>query len=240
MDSFSLAEFQEATTMLVRRCTSAVILSKHAITQRITSRGIQSSTKSLHQLLSSAQLRHSSAGFPVHSIIPSRCISTSRTLSAKDFYKILGVDKGASQKDIKKAYYELAKKHHPDTNKDPNSAKKFQEVSEAYQVLSDDSKRKQYDNFGSSDFASGPHAGGFSGFQGFSSSSFSSEDLFRKVFEEMRNFGGGGGGGFSEDFGFNTPLQVELSLSFNDAAKGVKKDVLIDVVDTCPKCNGSK
>lgn len=160
------------------------------------------------------------------------------------------MSKGASAKDIKKAYYELAKKYHPDTNKnDPNSQKKFQEVSEAYQVLSDDTKRKQYDDFGSTDFGAGGPGGGnpFSGFQGFSSSSFSSEDLFRKVFEEMRNFGGGGGGmggsgggGFAEDFGFSTPLQVELSLSFNEAAKGVKKDVQIDVIDTCPKCNGTK
>jgi len=174
--------------------------------------------------------------------LSTRQISTSQSLSAKDYYKILGVEKKASAKDIKKAYYELAKKYHPDTNKnDPNSAKKFQEVSEAYQVLSDDSKRKQYDDFGSADFGSGssPGAGGFSGFQGFSSS-FNSEDLFRKVFEEMRNYGAGGGGGFAEDFGFSTTLQVELSLNFNEAAKGCKKDVAIDVVDTCPKCNGSK
>lgn len=185
--------------------------------------------------------------------ISARSLHTSRPLSApKDLYKTLGLSRGASAKEIKKAYYELAKKYHPDTNKnDPNSAKKFQEVSEAYQVLSDDSKRKQYDEFGSTDFgagAGGAPGGGnpFSGFQGFSSSSFNSEDLFRKVFEEMRNFGGGGGGGggggssFAEDFGFSTPLQVELSLSFNEAAKGIKKDVLIDVIDTCPKCNGSK
>ena len=185
--------------------------------------------------------------------ISARSLHTSRPLSApKDLYKTLGLSRGASAKEIKKAYYELAKKYHPDTNKnDPNSAKKFQEVSEAYQVLSDDSKRKQYDEFGSTDFGAGGAPGGggnpFSGFQGFSSSSsFNSEDLFRKVFEEMRNFGGGGGGGggggssFAEDFGFSTPLQVELSLSFNEAAKGIKKDVLIDVIDTCPKCNGSK
>ncbi len=184
--------------------------------------------------------------------ISARSLHTSRPLSApKDLYKTLGLSRGASAKEIKKAYYELAKKYHPDTNKnDPNSAKKFQEVSEAYQVLSDDSKRKQYDEFGSTDFGAGaggaPGGNPFSGFQGFSSSSFNSEDLFRKVFEEMRNFGGGGGGGggggssFAEDFGFSTPLQVELSLSFNEAAKGIKKDVLIDVIDTCPKCNGSK
>lgn len=96
----------------------------------------------------------------------------SRPLFAgKDYYKILGVDKSSSAKDIKKAYYELAKKYHPDTNKgDPSAQKKFQEVSEAYEVLSDESKRRQYDQFGTTTDSAGgpggPGAGGFSGFQG--------------------------------------------------------------------------
>merc|ERR1712155_89958 len=67
----------------------------------------------------------------------------------KDYYSILGIPKNSNQKDIKKAYYQLAKKYHPDTNKDdPTAMKKFQEVSEAYEVLSDDEKRANYDNFG--------------------------------------------------------------------------------------------
>lgn len=66
-----------------------------------------------------------------------------------DYYKTLGVSKNSSTKDIKKAYYQLAKKYHPDTNKDdPNASKKFQEVSEAYEILSDDTKRKEYDTYG--------------------------------------------------------------------------------------------
>jgi len=78
----------------------------------------------------------------------------------KDYYSILGVSKNANQKDIKKAYYQLAKKYHPDSNKDdPHAMKKFQEVSEAYEVLSDDSKRSQYDSFGSG-ASSGGQAGG--------------------------------------------------------------------------------
>lgn len=70
-------------------------------------------------------------------------ISTTATLASKDYYKILGVSKNSSAKEIKKSYYQLAKKYHPDTNKDdPNASKKFQEVSEAYEILSDDTKRK--------------------------------------------------------------------------------------------------
>lgn len=78
-----------------------------------------------------------------------RYISTSATLTQKDYYKILGVSKNSSAKDIKKSYYELAKQYHPDTNKnDPNASKKFQEVSEAYEILSDETKRQEYDTYG--------------------------------------------------------------------------------------------
>lgn len=223
--------------MFVRKYTNVVIRSTSAIKQASTFFTV---VPQISILGTSSQLRYPPFKNIIDSRIISRQISTSNVLLAKDYYKVLGLDKKASAKDIKKAYYELAKKYHPDTNKnDPNAAKKFQEVSEAYQVLSDDSKRKQYDDFGSADFGGAAgHGGGFSGFQGFSSG-FNSEELFRKVFEEMRNFGGGGGG-FAEDFGFSQPLQVDLGLNFTEAAKGVKKDVQIDVVDTCPKCNGSK
>ena len=108
----------------------------------------------------------------------------------KDYYDVLGVTRNTSAKDIKKAYYELAKKYHPDTNKnDPNAAKKFQEVSEAYEVLSDDTKRKQYDQFGATadQFANmGQGAGGAN--KGFRhqdwnfQSTVDAEELFRKIF----------------------------------------------------------
>ena len=78
-----------------------------------------------------------------------RGIRTTNTLLKRNYYEILGVTKNASAKDIKKAYYQLAKKYHPDTNKgDPDASKKFQEVSEAYEVLSDDTKRKEFDTWG--------------------------------------------------------------------------------------------
>ena len=93
----------------------------------------------------------------------SRLFHISRNL-LKDYYAILGVARNANQKDIKKAYYQLAKKYHPDTNKDdPTAAKKFQEVSEAYEVLSDDGKRAEFDNFGSA----GGQSGGQNPFGGF-------------------------------------------------------------------------
>ena len=173
---------------------------------------------------------------------------TSR-LNAKDFYKVLSVPKTASQKEIKKAYYQLAKKYHPDTNKDPESAKKFQEVSEAYECLSDDGKRKQYDTFGTdanSNFdpdANNPFAGGRTGFQGFHST-VDPEELFRKVFGDL------GFDMFKErasdftyqesDFGHSASQEIQVKLSFLDAANGCTKNVEINVIDTCQKCKGNR
>lgn len=164
----------------------------------------------------------------------------------KDFYDVLSVPRNASQKDIKKAYYQLAKKYHPDTNKgDPNAAKKFQEVSEAYEVLSDDGRRKQYDQWGT---ASDPAGSGAAGSSGFSSSwnfgsSVDPEELFRKIFGDA-GFRTGGFGNFEDysesNFGFGGAQEVVLNLSFKAAARGVNKDVDVNVVDTCPKCRGSK
>ncbi|KAG8192342.1 hypothetical protein JTE90_002162 [Oedothorax gibbosus] len=154
--------------------------------------------------------------------------------SPKDYYKILGVPKNASQKEIKSAYYELAKKNHPDTKKgDPQAQAKFQEVSEAYQVLSDENKRSQYDQFGSANDFSRSR-----GFEGFSSS-FDPEELFRNIFQGFRSQG------FHEsdyaDSQFNFGQQnISMNLSFEQAARGVNKDINISVMDTCATCNGSR
>lgn len=119
--------------------------------------------------------------------VSQRSISTSSSLAQKDYYKILGVTKNSSSKEIKKAYYQLAKKYHPDTNKDdPNAGKKFQEVSEAYEILSDDTKRKEYDTFGTTTEQMNRQGGGGAGptGQGFNqhwqyTSTINPEELFK-------------------------------------------------------------
>uniref|UniRef100_W8CDC0 DnaJ homolog l(2)tid, mitochondrial n=2 Tax=Ceratitis capitata TaxID=7213 RepID=W8CDC0_CERCA len=177
-----------------------------------------------------------------------RCeIHTSNVLTAKDYYQILGVAKNANSKDIKKAYYQLAKKYHPDTNKsDPDAGKKFQEVSEAYEVLSDDTKRREYDTYGQTSENMG-RAGGFGGQgpQGFSQnwqfrSTIDPEELFRKIFGEA-NFRSNSFDDFADSkFGFGAAQEIVMDLTFAQAARGVNKDVNVNVVDTCAKCNGSK
>lgn len=177
-----------------------------------------------------------------------RQFHASPTLLKRDYYDVLGVPRNASQKDIKKAYYQQAKKYHPDTNKgDPEAAKKFQEVSEAYEVLSDDGKRQQYDNWGSASGFPGGSSGGAAGGpqgswgpEGFHST-IDPEELFRKIFGDL-----GGRTGFSDfdfsesQFGFGGAQEVILNLTFQQAARGVNKDVTVNVVDTCRRCQGSR
>lgn len=117
--------------------------------------------------------------------VSQRCISTSSSLASKDYYKILGVPKNSSAKEIKKAYYQLAKKYHPDSNKnDSECSKKFQEVSEAYEILSDDTKRKEFDAFGTTteqmnrNGAAGPTGHGFNQHWQYSST-INPEELFK-------------------------------------------------------------
>lgn len=166
---------------------------------------------------------------------------------AKDFYATLGVSKSASAEDIKKAYRTLAKKHHPDQNKDnKESEAKFKELNEAYDVLKDEQKRAAYDRFGSAAFdgsmgGSGrPGAGGFggfnaSGFEGFAGGNFS--DIFEDIFGAM---GGAARGGRSNNGAMRgTDLQYTMEISLDDAFKGKEETIKVPVHTTCDKCHGS-
>ncbi|XP_049826169.1 protein tumorous imaginal discs, mitochondrial-like isoform X2 [Aethina tumida] len=168
----------------------------------------------------------------------------------KDYYDILGVSRNSSTSDIKKAYYKLAKKYHPDVNKEPEAQKKFQEVSEAYEILGDDSKRKQYDTWGSTaeqmgGMGAGPGPGPH-GPQGFSQSweyqsTIDPEELFRKIFGEAGFGNKSPFEDFSEsNYGFGEAQEVVLRVTFSQAARGTNKDININVVDNCPKCRGSR
>ena len=108
-------------------------------------------------------------------------------MDKKDYYEVLGVSKSATQDEIKSAFRKQAKKYHPDVSKEPDAAEKFKEAQEAYAVLSDESKRKQYDQFGHAAFSGN---GGMGGAGGYDFSGFDFSDIFGEMF-------GGGFGGFS-------------------------------------------
>ncbi|MCF7918054.1 molecular chaperone DnaJ [Candidatus Gracilibacteria bacterium] len=149
-----------------------------------------------------------------------------------NYYKALGVSKNASQAEIKKAYRELAKKHHPDKGGDE---KEFKKIQEAYDTLSDDQKRSQYDRFGASgerSSSSGFGQGGFSaqGFGDFSSGFGGFEDIFSSFF--------GGGGGRTSQKTRGSDLQVEVELEFNEAIRGIEKHFSSKQHVACDVCAG--
>lgn len=153
-------------------------------------------------------------------------------MPGKDYYSILGVEQGASQDEIKRAYRRLARKHHPDANKDdPGAADKFKEISEAYRVLSDPEKRARYDQFGD---AAGPGGFDFGGQAGFGDFSSAFDDLFDAFF----------GGGFRRGRTrgprpqAGADLRTDLSISFHEAAFGVEKEIEVPREETCPTCGG--
>lgn len=163
---------------------------------------------------------------------------------AKDYYKTLGVDKGANKDQIKKAFHKLAHQYHPDKNKGDDT--KFKEINEAYQTLSDDTKRSQYDQFGADGFGGQGGQGFGGGFGGFDFSGFSSSyggqaanggnfdmgDL-GDIFGEF--FGGGGRGRQNK----GSDLQMSMHLTFKEALFGVEKKVHITRTAECDTCHGS-
>ncbi len=149
-------------------------------------------------------------------------------MSKRDYYEVLGVDRNATKQEIKKAYRRLARKYHPDVNKSPDAEEKFKEVKEAYEVLSNDEKRAQYDRFGHA----GPQTetGGFGGFGAEDFTGFG--DIFDMFF----------GSGRRKDP--NAPrqgadIQYTMTLEFEEAIFGKETEISVPIEETCQTCNGS-
>lgn len=161
--------------------------------------------------------------------------------SSRNYYDVLGVSKTADEKEIKSAFRKLAKQYHPDINKEPGAEEKFKEIGEAYAVLSDPDKRKQYDQFGHEAFTQGAAQGGFGGgFGGFSADDIDLSSIFDDLFGGSM-FGGSFGG--SRGSRRNRPTKgrdslVNVTLTFEEAVFGCKKTINLDLDTECSKCDG--
>lgn len=157
------------------------------------------------------------------------------SVTKRDYYDILGVDKGVSDDELKKAYRKLARQHHPDLHTDANHKKtaeeKFKEINEAYEILSDQEKRKRYDMFGHGGPQQGP--GGFDGFD-FQRGGFG--DVFNDIFEDFFGQARAGGGGSAER---GNDLQYNLEISFDEAVYGKEAKLKIPRWEICAECKGT-
>mgnify|MGYP000126448571 FL=1 len=155
-------------------------------------------------------------------------------MAKRDYYEVLGVSRNATADEIKKAYRQLAKKYHPDVSKEPNAEEKFKEIQEAYEVLSDEQKRAQYDQFGHE----GPSMGGF-GFNGFGD--FGDFGPF-SAFDDILNSFFGGSTSRAKDPTAprrGADLQTSITIEFEEAAFGVEKEIQIPRNETCTTCSGT-
>ncbi len=160
-------------------------------------------------------------------------------MAKRDYYEVLGVKKDASEAEIKSAFRKLAKKYHPDVSKEENAAEKFKEAQEAYAVLSDSSRRQQYDQFGHAGF---DNNGASNGAGGYDFSGFDFSDIFEQAF----------GGGFSsfgfDDFAFGGKKRrrsrrgsdslYKMNITFDEAVYGCEKEIVLNVSEECDKCRG--
>ena len=157
---------------------------------------------------------------------------------AKDFYKVLGVEKNASRDDIKRAYKRLAKKYHPDLNKEAGAADKFKEINEAASVLADDQKRAHYDQYGTAE--AGPGFGPGAGFD-FSGFDFGADVDFGDIFDSL--FGGSAFGGMRGNrrrgARRGADLRYDMEVELEDAVNGAEKEITIPRYETCRKCDGT-
>lgn len=160
----------------------------------------------------------------------------------RDYYEVLGISKGASEDEIKKAYRKLAKKYHPDVNKAPDAEAKFKEINEAYEVLSDPQKKATYDQFGHAGmdgFANGAYSGGFGGMN-----MDDLGDIFSDFFSGMGGFSGFNFGGGTSSSRRNGPIKgdnryMTMDIEFLDAVHGVDKMINLNVDKVCSYCDGT-
>jgi len=161
-------------------------------------------------------------------------------MAKRDYYDVLGVNKSASPEDIKSAYRKLAVKYHPDKNPGDKAAEdKFKEAGEAYGILSDKSKKENYDNFGHAAFENGGGSqGGFGGFGGFGGSDFS--DIFEDFFGVFGDFGGGGRrNSRRSSSNRGSDLRYDLSITLEEAYLGKKQNIQFSSSEKCNTCRGS-
>ena len=157
----------------------------------------------------------------------------------RDYYEVLGLQKGASEEEIKKAYRKLAKQYHPDLHPgDKEAEAKFKEVNEAAQVLGDPEKRAKYDQFGHAAFDPSQGFGGFDGASGFVG--FGGFGGFGDIFGDLGDiFGFGGGSSQRSGPRRGESLRASVSISFEEAAFGCKKEISVSKVEQCPDCHGT-
>lgn len=162
-------------------------------------------------------------------------------MAQKDYYRVLGIERNATPSEIKMAYKKMAKKWHPDLNKDEHAAETFKELSQAYSVLSDPQKKQMYDQYGSEAFTQG--------FQGFNGGDFDFSDLFRgsgfgnmeELFRQAfgGNFGFGGMSGFQKKQSIPQNIRMDIELTFEEAVLGTSKKIEVERHIVCEECNGS-
>jgi len=158
----------------------------------------------------------------------------------RDYYEVLGLQKGASADEIKKAYRKIAKENHPDLHPgDKKCEEKFKEANEAYEILSDDDKRAKYDQFGHAAFdpSYGAGAGGFGG--GFGGAGFGGFGDLGDIFGDIFGFGGGGASRNPNAPRRGDNVGARVVITFEESAFGCKKDVSVPIIETCDDCKGT-
>ena len=161
-------------------------------------------------------------------------------MNKKDYYEVLGLNKNATDDEIKSAFRKLAKKYHPDLNKEPDAEAKFKEVQEAYAVLSDPNKRKQYDQFGHAAFANGDGGAGGFGAGGFNFSGFDVDldDILGSMFGGGFGFSSRGGSSRQSRKSRGEDVLYHMNLTFEEAVFGCSKDIHLYTSVSCPDCDG--